>query len=196
MANRTASPWALVEDGLTKAAPLIAKYPHGEGAPPEAQAQFDEIFKKLPFMLGNGPDDVNQGAAQPCFLDTGVPPTDPKTPCPKRVQPAFNGRQAYYSSGFIPYAGNQGNKFAVKLADDIKPGSYRFYCNLHGPDMSGTIVVQPKGSSIPSQSAVSREARKEVDANAAVTLKAFRAASATPFNRHEGDSRRRVHRAE
>ena len=172
----------LVEDGLTKAAPLIKQYPHGEGAPPEVTAQFDEIFKNLPFMFGNGPDAINQAAAQPCFLDSGSPPTDPKTACPHRTQPAFNGRQPYYSSGFIPYAGNQGNKFEVKLADDIKPGTYQFYCDLHGPDMSGSIVVKPKGTAIPSQSAVSRQARKEVDTSVASTLKAFRTSSTPPFS--------------
>jgi len=129
----------LVEAGLSaaKAAP-----PNG---PPPAG------FASLPTMLPEGPGDAHQNAAQPCFLDSEKPPTDAENkPCPKVPQPAFNGRQSYYNSGFLP----EGKTFSVKLADDITAGQYHYYCNLHGSEMSGTITVKAKGEAIPSQADV------------------------------------------
>lgn len=174
----------LVDDAMKVVKPLLEKYPGGQGAPPEAEQTFEKAFEHLPFMLDNssGSDQVNQVAAQPCFLATGLPPDNPKKPCASRTQPAFNGKQAYYSSGFIHYAGAQGNRYKVKLADDIKPGTYNFYCDVHGPDMSGQIVVKPKGASVPSQAAVSKEARAQVDKEAAPALKALKTASQEPFD--------------
>ena len=89
--------------------------------------------EKLPTFFPEGQGDVHQNAVQPCFLATGEPPSDPATPCPKTSQPAFNGGQTYYNSGFLP----EGDTFKVKLSSDIKPGTYSYYCNLHGPEMSG-----------------------------------------------------------
>jgi plastocyanin len=101
-------------------------------------------------MLPNGPGDADQRAVNPCFISTGSLPADAKTACPTVAQPAFDGTQKYYSSGFI----SKGSDFKMTLASTIKPGTYHYYCNLHGPDMSGTITVAPSGSSIPSQSDV------------------------------------------
>jgi plastocyanin len=172
----------LVEEGLGIVNPLLQKYPNGEGAPPEAEDQFNRAFEKLPFMFGDN-NDVNQGAAQPCYLDTGTLPTDPKKPCPKRAQPAFNGKQAYYSSGFIPYAGNNGNSFDVKLAADIKPGTYAYYCNFHGPEMQGRIIVKPAGAAIPPQSTVDKAALTQAKAHTAPVAKALdEVAAAGPFD--------------
>ena len=171
----------LVDQGLATAEPLLAKYPNGQGAPPEVQQQLDELSKSLPPMVDNN-GAVNQVAAQPCFLDAGTLPTDASKPCPTRTQPAFNGRQPFYSSGFIPYAGNQGNQFRVKLADDIKPGTYRFFCTYHGPGMAGTLHVAAKGTKLASQAEISRQARKEVDESAVPLLKAFRTATSGPFD--------------
>ncbi|HZN15091.1 MAG TPA: hypothetical protein VFB78_12515 [Acidimicrobiales bacterium] len=170
----------LVDKALGLVNPLLEKYPNGEGAPPGTEDQFDNAFKDLPFMFGDD-DVVVQAAAQPCFLDSGDLPTDPAQPCPKRAQPAFNGRQAYYSSGFVPYAGNDGNTFNVKLADDIKPGTYGFYCNFHGPSMQGQIIVKPKGSKIPPASTVNRAGKSAADKQAAPLLKAFHKATAGGF---------------
>jgi plastocyanin len=167
----------LVDQGLGLVNPLLEKYPGGEGAPPEADSQFEAAFKDLPFMLGDN-DSVIQSAAQPCYLDTGKPSSEPDKPCPKRPQPAFNGRQTYYSSGFIPYAGNQGNTFDVKLADDIKPGTYGFYCNFHGPSMQGKVIVKPKGSAIPSEGAQDKAASDAAEKASAPLLKAIRTATA------------------
>ena len=171
----------LVEKGLDIVNPLLQKYPEGQGAPPEAEQQFNDAFKNLPFMFGDN-NSVVQAAAQPCYLDTGTLPTDPKKPCPKRTQPVFNGKQAYYSSGFIPYAGNNGNSFDVKLAPDLTPGTYHYYCNFHGPSMQGRIIVKPTGSPVPSQTKVDQAALTQAKAHVAPVAKALKQIEAAPFD--------------
>ena len=138
----------LVEPGLA-AEKALGSHPN-EDAP---------AFKSLPVMLPEGPGDANQVAVNPCFVDNGSLPTDTTKPCPKVAQPDFNGRQAYYNSGFLPADAT----FSVKLASDISPGTYHYYCNLHGADMSGTVTVKDKGSSIPSQSDVDTTAKSQLD---------------------------------
>jgi plastocyanin len=171
----------IVDKALGTVQPLLDIFRSNQEPPPDADQQFEDAFKDLPFMTGEDIESVNQAIAQPCYLDTGTPATDPEKPCPKRTQPAFSGKQAYYNSGFIPYAGNNGNTFDVKIADDITPGTYGYYCNFHGPGMQGKVVVKPKGSTIPSQSAVDKEARKEADAAAAPLLKALHGAEKGGF---------------
>ena len=158
------------------ARPLMAKYPDEE-PPPEVLGPFMEVFGKLPFMVDDNLE-VNQNGAQPCFLDEGLPPTDPDTPCTdaKQQQPAFNGRQSYYNSGFIPYEGPRGNEFRVQLSDDIEPGVYSYYCNLHFVPQNGTIEVVPDDQPIPSQAEVSRQAYDQIKATAAPLLRAYREA--------------------
>lgn len=133
----------LVEAGLAavKGAPQNA-------APPAA-------FAKLPSLFPNGPGDLNQNAAQPCYMTSGDPSgTKNNGACPKLAQPAFDGQQAYYSSGFI----REGKTFAVKLADAIAPGTYHYYCNVHGPGMSGSFTVVAKDAKTPAQTEVDRVA--------------------------------------
>jgi plastocyanin len=140
----------LVETGLKAAQ---AAGPNAQQTPPD--------FAKLPTLLPQGPGDFQQNAAQPCYLSTGAPPSDPNTPCAKAQQTptAFDGTQTYYNSGFLP----EGDTFAVKLSPNIKPGEYHYYCNLHGPDMSGSIVVKDKNASIPAQSDVDKAATSQKD---------------------------------
>jgi len=171
----------LVDQGLAIVNPLLQKYPGGNGAPPEAEDQFNAAFEHLPFMFGDN-DTVVQAAAQPCFLDKGFLPSDPAKPCPKRAQPAFNGTQAYYSSGFIPYAGNNGNSFDVKLADDIKPGEYLYYCNFHGPEMQGKIIVKAKGAAVPTQAKVDEAALSQARSKTGTLKKSLDKATAGTFS--------------
>jgi plastocyanin len=91
----------------------------------------------------NAPLSINQVAAQPCYVRSGAVPTD-VAKCPKK-QPAFDGTQAFYNSGYIPYRGNKRDEFRVPLAPSIKPGEYFYYCLLHGPGMGGFIDVKPEG---------------------------------------------------
>lgn len=134
---------------------------------PRAEEVADDlaVLARLPAIMG-GPGEefrVNQNGAQPCYLDTGAPPTHPDAECPRRAQPRFTGRHAYYSSGFIPFDGEDGNEFELPLADDIEPGDYNFYCTLHGPGQSGTVRVVPRNEPIPPQTVVDRAARTAID---------------------------------
>lgn len=155
---------ALVDKNFTSIAKIMDDYAAGKAPlpdepPPEAAPFFDGT---LPSFFDNN-DNIAQNGAQPCYVDTGTPPTDTSKPCPKRAQPVWNGRQAYYSSGFIPYQGLNGNTYTLKLATDTKPGKYRYYCNVHSVPMSGIIDVVAKGAKIPSQGDVDRQAQKEID---------------------------------
>jgi len=130
------------------------------------------VLSPLPSILGTeGAFVVNQNGAQPCFLTEGVPPSDPQTPCPRRAQPAFTGRESYYSSGFIPHEGEGANRFDLPLAADIEPGSYHYYCTLHGVGQSGTVVVAPAARAIPSQAVVARAARESIERDFARPLR-------------------------
>jgi plastocyanin len=142
----------------------------------------DAYCPALPDMATFGGPDVltmNQNGAQPCYLDTGLPPQDKDTPCPKRAQPAFNGKQSFYNSGYIHYEGDQSNTFKMTLAEDIEPGNYQYYCNLHSPfAMAGAIEVKPKAAKTPSQSEIDRQARSEIDKAAKPLVAAFNEAKA------------------
>lgn len=160
------------------ARPLLAQVSGDKEPPPEDfWAPIEKASEKLPFMIGEN-DNVNQNGAQPCFLDSGVPPKDPDTPCTdaQQRQPAFNGRQSYYNSGFIPYEGPRGNEYRVRLSDDIEPGTYSYYCNLHWVFQSGTIEVVPDDVPIPPQREVSRQAYEQIKATASPLLQAYREA--------------------
>jgi plastocyanin len=130
-------------------------------------------LQALPVVLGR-PDQsfaINQNGAQPCYLDEGLPPADPDTPCTERAQPEFNGRHAYYSSGFLPYEA-EGNKYDIKLANDIEPGQYNFLCTLHGVGQSTQIVVVPDADPVPPASEVARDAQRQIEQRFAVPLRA------------------------
>lgn len=131
--------------------------------PKEEPPEFEQFFEKLPFMGDEESLKPIQAAAQPCYLDTGAPDfSDIDKPCPKRPQPAFNGRQSYYNSGFIPYQGKGGNTFKLPIAKDAKPGTYNYYCNWHFVGMSGTVTIVPEGEKIPSQAEVAKTGQQQV----------------------------------
>jgi plastocyanin len=124
----------------------------------------DKAFSTMPNAFGDD-DQITQNVGQPCFLRTGGPPDDAATPCDRadQRQPAFDGRFSFYNSGVIPYQGPNGNTFTMKIADDTAPGTYFFYCAVHGLLQHSEVEVRPKGTAIPSQDAVAREAQKEID---------------------------------
>ena len=140
-------------------------------------AQTQPAFQRLPVLLPNGPGNAHQNAAQPCFLTSGEPPASPNEACPKTTQPDFDGTQPYYNSGWLA----PGDVFEVKLAADVKPGVYRYYCNLHGPPMSGKIIVRPKGAAIPTPSDVAKAATAERNTLASQARAAKRQADAGDF---------------
>jgi plastocyanin len=147
----------------------------------EVDEKSNEFFESVdaPWALDETEDGdgfITQNAGQPCYLRTGRPPKDPNTPCKdaQQEQPEFDGKQSYYNSGIIPYEGAQGNTFRVQLSDDIEPGSYFFYCAVHGPGQNTEVKVVGAGEDVPSQGAVSREARKEITEFSDPMLEAFR----------------------
>jgi plastocyanin len=119
-----------------------------------------------------------QNAQQSCYLREGKPPTDPDVACPKREQPAFDGRYAYHSSGFIPPHGPRGNVHRVELDDDTPAGTYGYVCVIHFPEMQGSVVVKERGEALPSDSEVRRRARSEIEDLASPLRDAFEKARA------------------
>lgn len=130
---------------------------NGETFSDEVNAAVEKFFGELPFFFGE--KGVVQSVGQPCVLKTGLPPASGE-PCDETELPPFTGRESYYNSGFIPYLGENGNDFELKIADDAKPGTYFYYCALHGAGMSGQIKIVEDGD-IPSQAAVNRKAAEE-----------------------------------
>jgi plastocyanin len=158
---------ALVDEGASK----LSSTPQGDE--PDA-------WKKLPALLPQGPGDANQMAANPCNVASGDPPMDKA--CPKvATQPAFDGKQPVFSSGFLP----DGAKFEVKLADDIKAGTYTFFCLLHRAGMMGTLTVVPDKAAADTPAAVTKAGADELAALVTKMTPANAQASkgdATPFS--------------
>lgn len=167
--------------------PLLDKYKGipEEEIPKEAIDSFEGALEGLPFAFSD--DGLNQTSAQGCFVQSGDVRSDSK-PCAIRKLPAFDGTADYFNSGFIPYEGQNGNTFTMKLADDIKPGTYRYYCAVHGPEQYGEIQVKPANTKIPSQAEVNIEARKEINSEASALLKTYRNTQATGSVAVKGDT--------
>jgi plastocyanin len=174
-----------VVNDLFEFAPLFEKYEDEDaaragGVTDETIAAVNAAFAKFPAMVGEGHDLFPPGA-EPCFVDSYddipafAPPDGPPfegVTCPTagRPQPRFTGRQGLYNSGFIAPDGDHANVFEVPLAADAQPGTYRYFCNYHWMDMSGTLEVVPEDEPIPSQAEVSRQGREEIKADAALAL--------------------------
>jgi len=158
---------------------LIEPYANGsKPVPHEEPPEFADAFKDFPPFFGDN-GSIMQSGAQPCYLETEKPP-QADTPCTptQQKQPPFNGRQTFYNSGFIPYEGNNGNHFTVRLAADIKPADYFYFCLIHGPPMGGYVRVKPAGTAIPSAGTTAHDARKELDAATKSVLAGRRSAMA------------------
>lgn len=141
----------LVDTGVAKLDKL------GPTASPADQENAPEV-KNLPDVFNhavpkNGPPDANQSAAQPCFLDSGIPPlseTGSAPACPKRAQPEFNGRQSFYNGGALF---EDKASWSMKLSKDIKPGTYAMICLIHRGAMTGKITVAKKSKDVPTAEA-------------------------------------------
>ena len=174
-----------VVDNLFEYGDLFEKYdsPEAALAGGETQETIDTVnatFAKLPGMLADDYE-VYAPGAEPCFVPSfdEVPAfgdgneevfEDVECPTEGEPQPAFDGRQGLYNSGFIPPEGDAANTFQVPIAEDAEPGTYRYFCNYHWIDMSGSIEIVAAGADIPSQQEVSRQARKEIDEDADLAL--------------------------
>jgi len=121
--------------------------------------------QRLPVFLPGFTGAIDQRAAFPCYVDREDQlPKATTRPCPKAQRKAvpFDGRQAYFSSGFIPFEGTQGNTYEMKIAPDAKPGTYLYYCNLHSVFMSGEITIS-NNAKVESQASINRRGKAEAD---------------------------------
>jgi plastocyanin len=164
----------MVDKGLAEVPNLkqiIDDYHAGKALPEDAPPGYSEVFEqRLPTLFTEG-DDLGQGAAHPCFVTKEADLPLNNKPCTKaRQKPVpFTGRQAYYSSGFIPFQGPRGNSFDMKIADDAKDGTYFYYCNVHGAPMSGTITIK-KSAKVESQATLNRRGKAQADPAAKAVL--------------------------
>jgi plastocyanin len=115
----------------------------------------------FPHEVTGGPQDANQSAAQPCYLDTGVPPlslTGGAPACPRRDQPTFDGTQSFYNGGLLMAAGDA---FTVRLATTIKPGTYSLMCMGHRSAGIGHITVVSAEEPVPTPAEAAAEGRRQ-----------------------------------
>ncbi len=165
----------VADNGVKKVHPELIKlfrdYWAGKGLPEEAPPAYLEIFEqKLPSFFGeNG---IDQGAAQPCYVEKekDLPLNDKACKQAQQKQPEFTGREALYSSGFIPFEGTRGNSYEMKIADNAKEGTYFYYCNVHGGPMGGEITIK-KDAKVESQASINRRGKAQADVDAAPILK-------------------------
>ncbi len=137
----TATLGTLVDDAVTAAESLT---PQQQNNPP---ASFLAVDALVPQLLPQGPGDAIQAAANPCFMQSGVP-TPSLCPVSQNYQPVFSGTQPYYNSGWL----DSNEKFTVHVSGGTTPGTYRFMCLLHREEMSGKLVVEPASTPVASPS--------------------------------------------
>jgi len=142
----------------------------------EEEEEQEAALARLPALLTPAGTTV-QAAAQPCFLATGRPPAEEACTEQQQEQPEFDGRQPYYNSGWVA----PDDVFSVTLADDIEPGTYRFFCLLHREAMAGHVTVVADQRAVPSPRQVADRGNTELAAALADLEPAVaRLATATP----------------
>ena len=170
--------------GITQ--PLFEEWGHlpEDQVPPEVLGAYNAAQCSLPVLYGceeEGPPEespaeappateptgedtgaIDQTIAQPCLVEQGSVPED-GAPCATQELGPFDGTEAYYNSGFIGFELDGENVFELKISDSIKPGSYGFFCSVHGPFHSGMMQVVPADQPIPSPSEVNQQTRSELN---------------------------------
>jgi plastocyanin len=129
------------------------------GPPPEEGSTTEEAPAEEP------PADeavINQTIAQPCLIETGPVPDDGSACETQELEP-FQGTEAYYNSGIIPFEGDGENVFKFNLSDSIAPGEYTFFCSIHGSIQSGTVEVVAPDQPIPTPEEVNVETRRQLN---------------------------------
>lgn len=134
----------LVDEGLAS----LGEAEEG-GPPPEAMQQVPQAFSPEGSIIATG--------ALPCFSND--PPTD-GSPCDQGEQPAFEGSLAFYNSGILEPT----KTFTMDIASDADPGTYSYFCLLHGPDMSGQLTVVAADESAPTPEEVAATADEQLQA--------------------------------
>ncbi len=123
---------------------LTPKQQHANTPPPALQA----ADAALPQLFPQGPGDAIASAAEPCYV-RGGPPGTALCARSQHEQPAFDGGQSYYNSGWL----DANQRWSVHISSGTPPGTYRFFCLLHREFMNGKLNVVPSSTSIPSPKA-------------------------------------------
>jgi plastocyanin len=126
--------------------------------PPKSAIALDAKVPQFTSGPGSG---VVPAAGNPCFLAAGTPSS--KAPCPAGAQPAFDGKQSFYDSGWF----KANEKFTVHLSSSTPAGSYHFMCLVHREFMQGTIKVVPSGTMVASPAAQYASGQKQLAADEA-----------------------------
>lgn len=171
-----------VDEMLSITKPLIAEFgdlPEDQ-VPPEALEAYFAAECSLPVLYSEcgpppeegstseeapaeeGTDAINQTIAQPCLIESGPVPED-GSPCETQELGPFEGTEAYYNSGFLPFEVDKENVFELNLSDSIEPGVYNFFCSVHGSFQSGTMEVVGDDQPIPSPEDVNAQTREQLN---------------------------------
>jgi plastocyanin len=143
------------------AAKLRALGPQASVAAQENSPEMLNVVDVFPHSI-QGPPDANQSAAQPCYLDTGVPPLSLKgsaPACPKRAEPEFNGTQSFHNSGVLM---DDGASYSVPMSKSIKPGTYNVICLVHRSAMTAQIQVVDSSQTVPSQADLTSKGEQQL----------------------------------
>ena len=177
-----------LREALETTRPLIEEYGHlpPEQVPPEIFEQYLEAECTLPVIFseceGPPPSEtettgeaeatgtegeeefppIDQSIAQPCVIEEGTIPTDGAA-CPNQELGAFDGTEAFYNSGFIGFETDRENVFNLQVSESIAPGTYPFFCAVHGSFQSGVMEVVPADQEIASPSEVNQQTREELN---------------------------------
>ena len=145
---------------VDRALDALAAVPPGTAPGPDVEgllAKVPAFFAPAETRVDADPQPV---AAQPCFLGGGEPPAAAACPDLPGEPAAFDGTQAFYSSGFLPDEAT----FDLRLAADVAPGTYRFMCLVDRARMTGTLTVVEPGRPVPSPADVRTQAEVEIEA--------------------------------
>lgn len=142
---------SVVTTAVNKVEALLKQNPKAfDNGPPPAELQ------KIPQLLPDGPGDAIQAGAQPCVVTaTGTLPKS--AACPTRTAPAFDGTEQLVSSGWL----GVDEDWTITIAANAKPGAYRIICQLHGPEMTGTLTVVDPATPVKDPAAVQAEGDAE-----------------------------------
>jgi plastocyanin len=167
---------SLVDTAVDKLRQMGASLTYSERENLPEMLKLTDVF---PHKVGKTYE-ANQGAAQPCYLDSGDPPfpLEGSGPaCPKREQPELNGRQTFYNGGVMQA---DGDSFSVKLAGDTAPGSYSYICLVHRTLMTGELdVVEAKDSVDPPEDVAARGEKQLEEFTASLDREVEELAAAT-----------------
>ena len=166
----------MVDAAVAALAKRPAPAPNAPPPPPPP-----ELAKLGRLIVPGQPPVTRQAAAQQCYVASGEPPADAKTPCTKdqQSQKDFDGTQTYFNSGWLV----PDQTFSLKLSDSVKPGTYSFICLLHLDLMTGQLTVVDKGQAADTQQQVKANADKQLSDQVAKLKPGVDASSKTTADR-------------